>query len=96
MGDIIISWEMVKQYIYRRNVCIVDLRSKADYEKEHISKAINLQYESLIEWLEMQEQEMIYIFYCDKGNTSMDAAKAAQKRGWVAYSVSGGFNDLVK
>lgn len=64
-----ISIEELKNYT---NYKLIDIRSKEDYMKGHIKGAINLQLEDLLAFLNKYlSKNMTYIFYCDKGKTSL-------------------------
>lgn len=72
---------------------MIDLRSKQEYEKEHIPDSINIPYEDLDEYKsEIAEWESV-IFYCDRGNLSLMAARELSKEyNGHFISVVGGFN----
>lgn len=64
-----ISIEELKNYT---NYKLIDIRSKEDYMKGHIKGAINLQLEDLLAFPNKYlSKNMTYIFYCDKGKTSL-------------------------
>ncbi|MGN0484884.1 MAG: rhodanese-like domain-containing protein [Lachnospiraceae bacterium] len=92
MEDILLSWWDVNKYCRRKDVLLVDLRNRNDYEKNHIEGAMQVEYESIEQWLMQQEEAYKLIFYCDYGNQSIKAARFAREKGWEAYSVSGGIH----
>ena len=72
---------------------LIDLRDEEDYQRDHIPGAENIPYE---QWkLEMDsgkyQSDMTIIFYCDRGNQSMYAAREMNRRGYFAISIAGGY-----
>lgn len=79
---------------------IIDLRSRKDYAKSHIPGAVCIPYEELEmqipklkRWAEQCSQRYgrsVLIVYCDRGNTSMRAARDLYSRGFNVKNVYGG------
>lgn len=87
----IIPWERISRYIYRPDTLIVDLRSREEYRKGHITGAWNILYDDLEDAIgKMADYERV-IFYCAHGNHSLAAARMLAGRGKQAFSVAGGF-----
>jgi rhodanese-related sulfurtransferase len=80
----------VIKYIGRPDVLIIDLRSKEEYEAGHIPTAINIPYEELDDQKCKLEKDTILIFYCDRGNISLLAARDIIKDGYNIKSLYGG------
>lgn len=71
---------------------LIDLRDEKEYRDAHIPGAKNIPYER---WeTEKETWKHRYdtvVFYCERGNQSMYAAKEMNKRGYYAISIAGGF-----
>ncbi len=71
---------------------LIDLRNQDKYEKGHIEGAQNIPYERWqMEKEHWQHRYDTVIFYCERGNQSMYAAKEMNKRGYRAISIAGGY-----
>lgn len=77
-------------YIGRPDVLIIDLRDKEDYLKGHIPSAINIPYENLEDEIHKLNPNKLIIFYCDRGNISLMAARDLMKYGCRIKSMYGG------
>lgn len=82
----------VIRYIGRRNVQIIDLREKEEYDAGHIPTAVNIPYEELDEQKKKLKRSNLLIFYCDRGNISLLAARDLMKDGYSIKSLYGGLN----
>lgn len=76
----------------RPGTILIDLRDEEDYQRGHIQGARNIPYET---W-QVQKETWTHrydtvIFYCERGNQSMYAAKEMNKRGYHAISIAGGY-----
>lgn len=81
---------------------LIDLREKADYEKEHIPEAISIPYEELRRnmarlknWTVQCNRRFGHsalILYCDRGNTSLRAARDLYSQGFHVKNVYGGIS----
>lgn len=80
----------IAKYIGKVNVLIIDLRDTAEYNAGHIPTAINIPYEELEEKKAFLKRNMLLIFYCDRGNISLLAARDLMKDGYNMKSLYGG------
>jgi len=78
------------KYIGRPDVLFIDLREKKEYEAGHIPTAINIPYEELDEQKKYLPRNKLLIFYCDRGNISLLAARDLMKDGYNIKSLYGG------
>lgn len=85
-----ISGKMVDYYVGRKDVIIIDLRDKNEYDKSHIRGALNFPYEEA-EWKREYPKDKILILYCDRGGASLMAARELARRGLRTRSLVGGF-----
>lgn len=87
--DTIRTNEIVK-YIGKPNVLIVDLRERYEYDAGHIPGAVSIPYEELDDQYSRFQKGSLLIFYCDRGNISLLAARDLMKYGFNIKSVYGG------
>lgn len=78
-------------YIGKKDTVIIDLRNEEEYEEAHIRGAINIPYEQLEEKKDIFKSYHYVIFYCDRGNASMMAAKTYDNKKQIFLSLVGGF-----
>lgn len=75
MGMDSISPSEAVSYIGRPGILFVDLREPAEYRQGHIPGAIQMDYEDLMKRKQELTNYKIIILYCDRGNTSLLAAR---------------------
>ena len=84
------------------NGLLIDLRGRAEYAKEHIPGAVCIPYEELRgnmarlkNWTMQCNRRCGHsalILYCDRGNTSIRAARDLNNRGFQVKNVYGGIS----
>ncbi len=72
---------------------LVDVRSREEYEKYHIKNAVNIPYEEDREW-DLDKKKTIVV-YCERGSTSIQAARTLAEKGYHVVSVVGGVRDYL-
>ena len=88
----LVSPRKLDQYVARYPVVwIVDVRSGEEYRRSHIRYAVNIPYEPGKEWDLPGEKEIVV--YCERGATSMAAAREMIRQGYRAVSVAGGITE---
>jgi len=92
----IISCEMLEQYLTQDNILLIDLRSREDYEEEHIGGAIWADWETLEDSIADYLSALSFtpawiILYCDHGNTSLLIARDLARNGYPVISLNGGY-----
>lgn len=87
--DTIRTNDIIK-YIGNNHVIIIDLRDKEEYDAGHIPTAVNIPYEELEEKKQYLHKDNLLIFYCDRGNISLLAARDLIKDGYSIKSLFGG------
>ncbi len=80
----------IDQYIGNPNVLIIDLRNRDEYNSGHIPGAVNIPYEELEDYMKRFQHNQLLIFYCDRGNISLLAARDLSKYGYNIKSLFGG------
>lgn len=84
-----ISAEELDDYIGRKDAVIIDLREKEVYEASHIKTAVNIPYEEL-EGCRRFSKRKLLVLYCQRGSSSLFAARELMKMGYRVKSVVGG------
>ena len=76
-------------YVNRSDTIIIDLRERDVYDKSHFRTSVNVPYEELEICRKFPRQKLL-IVYCERGSTSLFAARALMKMGFRVKSVVGG------
>lgn len=74
-----------------KNYVIVDLRSKIDYQRNHILGAISLPNATVRTIENIGKKDKVWILYCSRGNYSQKLALYMEEKGYKVYSVIGGY-----
>nr|MBP3598601.1 rhodanese-like domain-containing protein [Eubacterium sp.] len=92
MSFSIIPIRELDAYTGRPETILIDLRKPTDFVQGHIAGAKNIPYEQWqIEKEKWRHNYDTVVFYCQRGNQSMYAAKEMNKRGYHAISIAGGY-----
>lgn len=86
-----ISVHGVEYYRDRAGVVLVDLRDEEEYKKGHIKTAVNIPFEQLEKKKEQLYSYDIVIFYCERGNVSLLAAREYGESNQKVYTLVGGY-----
>jgi rhodanese-related sulfurtransferase len=81
----------IEKYIGRADVVIIDLREQSEYNEGHIPGAINIPYDELDSYADNLPHALL-IFYCERGNISLMAARDLAKYNYHMKSLYGGLN----
>ena len=88
----LISVRDLDDYVNRYpDVYLIDVRPENEYRFSHIRYAINIPYEEGKKWKLPRDKEIVV--YCERGSTSMIAARELQKAGYHVVSVIGGISE---
>ena len=87
--EVITSKEFDK-YVLSKRAIIIDVRSKEAFDKEHIRNAVNIPFDRLEKQYNKMPKDFILILYCERGGSSMIAAKELFDRGHVVKALMGG------
>ena len=88
-----ISPEQVGKYAEWNVVVIVDLRTNEEYQKGHIPKAVNIPYEWISEDRLCLCKNKVYLFYCERGNLSLQTARHLSEQGYQVINIYGGIKN---
>lgn len=67
---------------------IIDVRTKEEYDEEHIKDAINIPYDIIEENINVSKDKMIFV-YCYSGGRSKIAYETLTKMGYKVYDMGG-------
>lgn len=84
----------INEYIYNKNVVIVDLRSREKYSIYHIPGAINMSIKDIEMGYYYLDKNKKVITYCDRGGQGVIACKILEERGYYVANIVGGMNAL--
>lgn len=76
------------------DVVIVDVRSREEYAQKHVKKAVNIPLEQLKEKMNTLPADKKIIVYCQRGGSSMMAARELSQKGYRTGSLIGGMEAL--
>ena len=83
-------WD-IESKIKEKDTLLIDLREKEEYDKEHIVGAVSLPYDKMIKQIENLNKQKKFILYCDRGNASLMLGMELAAKGYVVYTVLGGY-----
>ena len=90
----VITPEEWQQMSSETNMMLIDLRSPADYRKNHIEGAINIPYEQIRKIVPFRKKELL--LYCDQGITSTAAGLMLARRGYRVSTLQGGIQAYIR
>lgn len=84
-------WEDLDQLMGREDVFLLDVRTKAEYEADHIDGFVHIPLDSLREKLsEIPKEKKLYV-HCRSGLRSYIACRILTGSGYDCYNISGGY-----
>ena len=86
-----ISAREMDRYVNRRGYLLLDLRSPGEYAAGHMRGARSLPYDNIGPGIRLQ-RDLIYILYCERGASSLLAARKLAAMGYRVKSVVGGLH----
>ncbi len=91
-----ISIREFNTYRKRPDTWVIDLRSKEEFEEVHVEGARNIPYEKLEVYKKYLPRDKMYILYCDRGASSLMAAKVLSREGYRTATVVGGIQSVLQ
>lgn len=85
-----ISGTQIDKYVNKKSCIIIDIREPSAYMKSHIESSINIPFEKLEKDYKKMPKDIILILYCDRGGTSLLAAKELFDIGCTVKALIGG------
>lgn len=65
---------------------IIDVRTKEEFEEEHVVGAINIPYNEITEDIDISKDLVVFV-YCRSGNRSKQAYDSLTNLGYVTYDL---------
>lgn len=84
-----ISPREIDSYLFREGYTVIDVREPRDFRKLHLKGAVCIPYDQLEERVELLKRQTL-ILYCERGGSSMAAAKKLSEKGYRVKSMIGG------
>jgi len=84
-----ISPREVDAYLFRDGYTVVDIREPRDFRKLHLKGAVCIPYQQLEERVVFLKNQVL-ILYCERGGSSLAAAKSLSEKGYHVKSMVGG------
>lgn len=84
-----ISADELDDYLDRKDAVIIDLRDRKAYKESHFKTAVNIPYEEIGTCNKIPRRKIL-ILYCERGGSSLFAARTLMKKGYRVKSVVGG------
>ncbi|MCI9175411.1 MAG: rhodanese-like domain-containing protein [Lachnospiraceae bacterium] len=84
------------EYRKRPDAWVIDLRSKEEFEDVHVEGARNIPYEELEMFRKYLPKDKLYLLYCDRGSSSLMAAKELSREGYRTATLVGGMNTVLQ
>ena len=83
----------LKELSEEKNIKIIDVRTRADYEVGHIPQAVSIPYEELESQLEKLNKDELHIVYCYNNYCHLGsrAALLLARNNYPVMELSGGF-----
>lgn len=87
-----IKIEQVKEIMDEKDYKIIDVRTREEYEYNHLVDAINIPYNEINENLDISKDTIIFV-YCKSGNRSSIAWQTLNNLGYTVYDL-GAFDHI--
>jgi thiosulfate sulfurtransferase len=91
-----ISFTKAQELLKKPDLYLLDIRDKADYEKQHIQGAQHLarDNENLAAFATTADRKRAVLVYCYRGNSSQKIAHYLAEQGFInVFSLDGGFEN---
>lgn len=82
----------VEACLHRPDTRLIDMRTREEYEQYHLEGAENVPAGEFYDYMETQPKSSTYILYCQRGGSSLMAAKELGRAGYNVYTVIGGIH----
>lgn len=90
MSLITIAAKDLMKYVGENSV-VIDLREESEYKEGHIPGAVNIVYKGVNETNIDYPKDMVLIFCCDRGNSSLLLGRYYSNLGYKVINMYGGF-----
>lgn len=83
------------EFLKLKNINIIDIRNKENFNNNHIEGSINIPYEKLIKNPNILDRKKKYYIYCQKGITSLKLVRYLNSIGYNLVSIIGGYEEWI-
>ncbi len=87
-----ISSQQMDKIVKNKKYLIIDVRGEKEYAKSHIEGAVNIPFERLEKQYNKMPRDLILTLYCERGGTSLLAAKELFDLGYIVKTLIGGIS----
>lgn len=91
-----ISIKEFEEYRKHPDTWVIDLRSEQEYRELHVEGARNIPYGQLEMYKKYLPKDKTYVLYCDRGASSLMAARQLGREGYRAVTVIGGIQAVLQ
>ena len=84
-----ISPREIDSYLFRDGYVVIDLRDPKEFRRLHLKGAVCIPYEQLEERIRLLRSQTL-ILYCERGGTSLMAARELCAKGYRVKTMIGG------
>jgi rhodanese-related sulfurtransferase len=88
--DVSLEPERVAEMLERREVQVIDVRERSEWEAGHVAGARHVELDRVQAQAETIEKGTPVVFQCRGGSRSEMVASAFRAAGWDAYNMEGG------
>lgn len=78
--------DYIKKLMEEHEYIIVDVRTEDEYEESHLVGAINIPYDEINEYINLDKGKVIFV-YCKSGNRSGIAFNTLTDLGYTVYDL---------
>lgn len=89
-----ISIKEFEEYRKRPDTWVIDLRTPEEFKEMHVEGARNIPYAQLEMYKKYLPDDKTYILYCDRGSSSLKAARELSREGYKTVTVVGGIQAI--
>lgn len=84
-----ISPREIDAYLFREGYTVIDIREPREFRKLHLKGAICIPYEQLEKRVGLLKKQIL-VLYCQRGGSSLAAARSLSEKGYRVKSMIGG------
>ena len=84
-----ISPREIDAFLFQEGVCVIDIREPREFRRLHLKGAVCIPYEQLEERARFLKNQTL-VLYCERGGTSLKAARELGGKGYRVKTMIGG------
>lgn len=86
-----ISPREIDAYLFQDGYTVIDVREPKEFRKLHLKGAVCIPYDQLEERAPLLKRQVL-VLYCERGGTSLRAAKILSEKGYRVKTMIGGIS----